>query len=126
MAYNPPFVNFGSLMKNLTPAELSALRARAHSLRPVVAIGNSGLTAAVLAEIDRSLKAHELIKVRVQGVDRAAREALSARICLELGAAPVQHIGSILVIFRENPQAEIEQPAVKKPARPRRPRRTQM
>jgi putative YhbY family RNA-binding protein len=104
-------------MKELTPAQRRALRARAHHLHPVVALSQSGLTDTVLAEIERSLKAHELIKVRIFGEDREARDALMERICAAADAAPVQHIGNILVIYRENPESETQpQPA---PARPR-------
>jgi putative YhbY family RNA-binding protein len=109
-------------MKELSPTERRALRARAHSLHPVVAIGHSGLTPTVLAEIDRSLKAHELIKVRVFGVERDHREALLAQICEAVDATPVQHIGNILVVFREKPEepAPEEKPARKSAARVRR------
>jgi putative YhbY family RNA-binding protein len=107
-------------MKDLNPAQRRALRARAHHLHPVVALSQNGLSDAVLAEIERSLKAHELIKVRVYGEDREARNALMERICGALDAAPVQHIGNILVIYRENPEPETEP----RPAPPRpRPRR---
>lgn len=108
----------------LTPAERRALRARAHALHPTVIIGEAGLTGAVLAEIERSLKSHELIKVRVAGDGRGQRESLLAGICDALSAAPVQHIGKILVIFREKPAPEPEPPAPRKPKpRPAKPRR---
>lgn len=101
----------------LTPAQRSELRAAAHGLNPVVSISQKGLTAAVLAEIERCLKAHELIKIRVFEAEREARETLLAEICNTLGAAPVQHIGKLLVIWREKPEST-SQPAA--PARPRR------
>jgi putative YhbY family RNA-binding protein len=75
-------------------------------LNPVVIIGNGGLTPGVMAEIDRCLKAHELIKVRVGGADRAERETMNINICAAIGAAPVQHLGKILVIYRERPEIE--------------------
>lgn len=90
-------------MKPLTPAERRALKARAHHLQPVVMIGDAGLTPKVLREIDISLKSHELIKIRVLGDDRDARAGMVAAICEPLDAAPVQHIGKILVIFRPRP-----------------------
>lgn len=77
-----------------------ALRARAHGLNPVVSISDNGLTEAVIKEIDNSLKAHELIKVRVYGDDRAQRETWYNEICTTLSAAPVQHIGKLLVLWR--------------------------
>lgn len=88
-------------MTELTPAQRRELRARAHHLNPVVSIAGNGLTPAVLAEIERSLQAHELIKVKVHGAEREAREALLANLCEALDAAPVQHIGTILVVWRE-------------------------
>lgn len=87
----------------LKPAERSALRAQAHALDPVVMIGGDGLTPAVIREIDANLKAHELIKVRVLGDDREQRAAYLDRICGALDAAPVQHIGKLLVIWRPKP-----------------------
>lgn len=110
-------------MKALSPTERRALRARAHGLHPVVAIGNGGLTPTVLAEIDRSLKAHELIKVRVFGAERDEREALLTRICEAVDGAPVQHIGNILVLYREKPEEPVadEKPAQESAARARRP-----
>mgnify|MGYP003343575683 CR=1 FL=1 len=72
-------------------------------------IGDSGLTPAVIKEIDASLNAHGLIKVRVFGDDRAAREQIYQQLCDELNAAPIQHIGKLLVLWRpvpEKPKAE--------------------
>jgi RNA-binding protein len=86
----------------LTPSRRSELRAQAHKLSPVVIIGDKGLTDLVLAEIERSLKAHELIKVRAASDDRAARGTWMATICERLDAHPVQAIGKVLVIYREN------------------------
>ena len=100
-------------MIELTPAKRRDLRARAHSLHPVVSLSQHGLSEAVLAEIDRSLKAHELIKIRIYGEERDAREALMTGICTRLEAAPVQHIGSILVIFREKPAAQKTAPTAR-------------
>lgn len=93
-------------MLELTPAERRDLRARAHHLSPVVIIAANGLTPAVAAEIHRSLQAHELIKVKVQGTERTQREELMVQLCQELGAAPVQHIGNILIIWRKRIEEE--------------------
>lgn len=95
-------------MLKLTPAERSALRADAHALNPVVIIGEAGLTPSVLKEIDASLNAHGLIKIRVFGDDRDARIAMYETICEQLGAAPVQHIGKLLVIYRPKKDAPKE------------------
>ena len=95
-------------MLNLTPAQRSELRSQAHGLAPVVMIGDSGLTPAVLKEIDASLNSHGLIKIRVLGDDRDARVAHYETICAELSAAPVQHIGKLLVIYRPQKDAPKE------------------
>lgn len=105
-------------MKQLNSAERSALRARAHPLKPVVIIGAGGLTPGVLLEIERSLKAHELIKIRVGEADHAGRETICETICAHAGAAPVQHIGKILVIYRENPEPEAKPAYAKTRQRP--------
>jgi putative YhbY family RNA-binding protein len=92
----------------LTPAQRSDLRAEAHGLSPVVMIGEAGLTAAVMKEIDASLNAHGLIKVRVFGDDREARVEMYDTIADKLGAAQVQHIGKLLVLYRPQPEAPKE------------------
>jgi putative YhbY family RNA-binding protein len=102
----------------LTPAQRRTLRADAHHLSPVVMIGADGLTDAVIREVDASLNAHGLIKARVFSDDRQARETISTSLCARLGAAPVQHIGKLLVLWR--PQAE--KPAEPQPDRMPGPR----
>ena len=93
----------------LTPAERKQKRAEAHHLDPVVAIGGDGATAAVRREIDTALGVHGLIKVRVFADDRATREALFGELSAALGAAPVQHIGKLLVFWREpRPKEKVE------------------
>jgi len=90
-------------MLSLTVSERLALKSRAHALKPTVMIGNAGLTESVLNEIAQTLKIHEIIKIRVLNDDREQREALLEAICTQLNAAPVQHIGKILVIYQPNP-----------------------
>jgi RNA-binding protein len=92
-------------MQKLTPAERSELRAEAHALKPVVMIGESGLTESVMKEISSSLDSHGLIKVRVAGDDRDARVEMYDTICTELKAQPVQHIGKLLVVYRPKVEA---------------------
>jgi putative YhbY family RNA-binding protein len=103
---------------HLAPAQRQILKGRAHALNPVVLIGNAGLTLSVLAEVERALDSHELIKIRVMGSDRDERDEMLGEICGATGAAPVQHIGKVIVIFRER----IEEPAPKEAA-PRAPRK---
>lgn len=107
-------------MIELTTIERRALRATAHHLHPVVAISQHGLTAAVLKEIDASLKSHELIKVKLHGIEREERDTLLATICAEMNCAPVQHIGNILVLWRENPEKAA--PATPRPRKKPEPR----
>lgn len=93
-------------MLKLTPAERSAFRSEAHALNPIVLIGDAGLSNSVLKEIDTALNSHGLIKVRVFGDDREARIAMYDTICTKLKAAPIQHVGKILVIYR--PKSEVK------------------
>ena len=90
-------------MDGLSPIERKKLKARAHALDPIVHLGNKGLTESVIAEIGRALDAHELIKVRAGSMEREEREAALAEISTRLGAQPVQHIGKVLVLYRESP-----------------------
>jgi len=92
------------MMLDLTVAERLALKGKAHQLKPTVMIGNAGLTESVLKEIALTLKLHELIKIRVMA-ERADREAIYTEICSQLNAAPIQHIGKILVVYLPNPEA---------------------
>ncbi|MFD1555678.1 YhbY family RNA-binding protein [Paraburkholderia silviterrae] len=84
----------------LTAEQRSELRSAAHALKPVVLIGAEGLTDAVLKEIKVHLDAHQLIKVRVFGDEREERVAIYEEICDRLNAAPIQHIGKLLVIYK--------------------------
>ena len=90
----------------LTPAQRKVHRADAHHLDPIVMIGGDGLTPAVKKEADAALKAHGLIKIRVFSDDRAAREAMLAQLADELDAAPIQHIGKLLVLWRPKVEKE--------------------
>ena len=88
----------------LTPADRKAKRGEAHHLDPVVMIGAEGVTPAIVKETDAALKAHGLIKVRMFSDERATREAALAELADRLDAAPVQHIGKLLVLWRPIPQ----------------------
>jgi len=90
----------------LTPAQRKDHRADAHHLDPVVMVGGDGLTAAVKKEVDGALNAHGLIKVRVFSDDRAAREVMFQTLADELSAAPIQHIGKLLVLWRPKVEKE--------------------
>ncbi len=90
----------------LTPAQRKEHRSEAHHLDPVVMIGSDGLTPAVQKEIDAALNAHGLIKVRVFSDERTTRETMFAALADGLGAAPIQHIGKLLVLWRPMPPKE--------------------
>ena len=90
----------------LTPARRKDYRADAHHLNAVVMIGSDGLTPGVQKEIDAALNAHGLIKVRVQSDDRTSREQMFQTLAAELDAAPIQHIGKLLVLWRPMPEKE--------------------
>lgn len=102
-------------MLQISSLERRQLRARAHSLNPVVSIAENGLSEAVLKEIDRCLVAHELIKIRVYGDSREDRLAYLETICKELDCAEVQHIGKLLVVFRPNPEKAAREAARMRP-----------
>jgi RNA-binding protein len=97
-------------MKSLTPAQRQFLKGLAHTRQPVVMIGNQGLTAAVLKEIDQALSAHELIKIKAASNEPDTRRVWLEEICIATGAAPVQQIGKVLVIYRAAAKAVIALP----------------
>ncbi len=87
----------------LTPRERGRLKARAHALEPRVIVGQAGLTGAVVAEIDRALTAHELIKVKILA-DRGTREEVADAIAERTDAAQVQSVGKVVVLWRPKPE----------------------
>jgi RNA-binding protein len=109
-------------MLTITSIERRELRAKAHHLHPVVAIGQHGLTPSVLREIDVNLRAHQLIKVRAFSDIRGERDAMMGQICAKLNAAPVQHIGKLLILWRPAPKEAVlkEKPARATPTTGRR------
>ncbi len=92
----------------ITPTQRKTLKGDAHDLNPVVMIGNDGLTPAVIKEAKLAISHHGLIKIRVFGDDREARIAIYEELCDKLDAAPVQHIGKLLVIWRPKDELEVE------------------
>lgn len=100
----------GKQSRELTPEQRKFLKAQAHALKPVVMIGVQGLTEAVIQETGRALAAHELIKIRVLGDDREARETYLEHLCKALDAAPVQHIGKLLLIYKPADKPKIRLP----------------
>ena len=98
-------------MKSLTPAQRQHLKGLAHSRQPVVMIGSNGLTPAVLKEIELALAAHELIKIKAASDEPDTRLSWLQEICATTGAAPVQQIGKVLVIYRATEKPRIALPS---------------
>lgn len=90
----------------LSSAQIKRLRAESHrlNLKPVVIIGQKGLGENLQGEIDTALSHHELIKLRIPGLDKADKRALADQICSRHHAELVQSIGNVIVIFRANPE----------------------
>ena len=88
---------------DLDAAERRALKKQAHHLKPVVQTGAAGLSEPVLAEIDRALFDHELVKIKLVADDKPAFKADVATVCERLGAVSVQEIGRMATIYRPNP-----------------------
>lgn len=87
----------------LTARERAHLKGRAHGLEPAVQVGQGGLSDAVLIELERALTAHQLIKVKINDADREVRRAIADDICARTGAAKVQQVGKIMVLWRPLP-----------------------
>ena len=92
----------------LSEPQKKYLRGRGHQLKPTVTIGNAGVTESVLAELDSTLAHHELIKVKVRAGDRESRDAAIRNICDAQNATLVQRIGSVALLYRENPDKKPE------------------
>lgn len=88
----------------MIPAQRKKLRAQAHTLKPVVTIGQSGLTEAVIAELEIALDHHELIKVKIRSDDRDLRKQIGEQLCDQTKAELIQRIGQITVLYRRNPK----------------------
>lgn len=93
------------MVPTLSARERAHLKARAHALAPVVQVGGSGITDRLVAEVDRALTAHELIKVRIGADDREARVAAGDELCTRTGAAAVHRVGKILIMWRPRPES---------------------
>lgn len=89
----------------LTARERAPLKARAHPLEPLVQTGSSGVTDALVAEVDRALTAHELIKVKVNEADREARVTVGDEISARTGAVAVHRVGKVVILWRPRPEA---------------------
>lgn len=92
-------------MLTLTNPQKRHLKTLAHTRKPIVIIGDNGVTPAVLHEILQALDYHELVKIRVNAADRLARDAMIKEVCATSGALLVQRVGHIATLFRRNPEA---------------------
>jgi RNA-binding protein len=113
---------FAKPINMISTAQRQELRGRAHALNPVVMIGDKGLADTVMAEIDRALKVHELIKIRVLSDEREDRSAAMALICKTLNCEAVQIIGKLLVVYRQRTEEETAQRARQQADRSKRAR----
>ena len=86
----------------LSKTQIRHLRALAHALKPVVWLGQQGLSEAVMAEIEQALEHHELIKLKMRGLDREGRARNAEEICKRAGAECVQQIGQTTVLYRRS------------------------
>ena len=93
---------------HLSEAQKKYLRGRGHALKPLIMIGDSGLSDSVLAEYESTLDHHELIKVRVRVGDREARDAMIQKLCQDSSATLVQRIGNVALVYRANPEKKPE------------------
>ncbi|PKM46168.1 MAG: ribosome assembly RNA-binding protein YhbY [Gammaproteobacteria bacterium HGW-Gammaproteobacteria-1] len=94
----------------LTQAQKRHLRKLAHTLKPVIIVGNAGVSPALVQELDTTLEHHELVKVRVNGEDRAARQAMVVELCDKSGGELVQTIGHIAVLYRRAEKPRLQLP----------------
>ena len=96
------------MTRELSARERTHLKARAHALEPVVHAGSSGVTDTLVAEIDRALTAHELIKVKIGTDDRQQRVAMGDEICVRTGATAVHRVGKVVILWRPRPEETVD------------------
>jgi RNA-binding protein len=97
---------------NLNKKQIQYLKGVAHALKPVVLLGNNGLTEAVVAEIDYALNHHELIKVKIPTDDKENKALIVEAICRETNATKIQVIGKTLIIYRQSAESKIRIPKI--------------
>jgi len=102
--------DYRNLLMNLNKKQIQYLKGVAHPLKPVVLLGNNGLTEAVVAEIDYALNHHELIKVKIPTDDKETKGLIVEAICRETKATKIQVIGKTLIIYRQSDEHKIRIP----------------
>ena len=103
---------------DLSETQKKHLRGLGHRLKPVVIVGDAGLTASVLQEFDSTISHHELIKVRVRAADRKSRDEIIRELCREGSAELIQRIGNVALVYRPHP----DEPRIRLPATRSEPR----
>ena len=94
----------------MNPEQLKQLKTKAHDLKPVIMIGQAGLTEAVSKEIELALDTHELIKIKIRA-EREDRKQIQQHICTETQAELIQSIGQVVVVYRKKPEQAKKKPA---------------
>jgi len=102
--------DYRNLLMNLNKKQIQYLKGVAHPLKPIVLLGNNGLTEAVVAEIDYALNHHELIKVKIPTDDKETKGLIVEAICRETKATKIQVIGKTLIIYRQSEEHKIRIP----------------
>jgi RNA-binding protein len=106
-------LNFAAM--NLSESQKKYLRGLGHQKKPLIIVGDAGLSESLLAEYESTLDHHELIKVRVRAAGREERDAIIARLCDGSSAQLVQRIGNVALIYRANlkkqPEKRLRLPA---------------
>ena len=87
---------------NISESQKKYLRGRGHDLKPLIMVGDAGLSEALLAEYESTLAHHELIKVKVRAADRESRDEMINKLCDDHSASLIQRVGSVALIYREN------------------------
>lgn len=93
---------------NLTESQKKYLRQRGHDLKPLIMVGDAGLSESLLAEYESTLSHHELIKVKVRAADRESRDEMIGKLCKNHSASLIQRIGNVALVYRENPKKKPE------------------
>jgi RNA-binding protein len=89
---------------NLSEPQKKYLRGLGHALKPLIMVGDAGLSDSLLAEFESTLAHHELIKVRIKAGDRESRDKMVDELCSTSGADLVQRVGNMALLFRSNPE----------------------
>lgn len=94
---------------NLSESNKRFLRGRGHALKPVIMVGDAGLSESLLAEYESTLDHHELIKVRVRAGDREVRDDIIKDLCSRSAAVLIQRIGNVALLYRPNLKKKADQ-----------------